>query len=185
MTFISLLTTGISCIFYGIVATAAIMAIIYAVLRAISKGIVQSIPFYITGVILSVLLVIQLSLMIGAIEAKSLSESARIYLEQMFENKVGTIGKQDSQAILDAVNENFSIIGSYIGYADFSGNDISEVAESMTQTMNSYLSSYIWHRVWWIIGFILVACIIAVCFEKKEYVPTNSYDDNYFVYPED
>lgn len=184
MVFFDLFSTGISCIFYGFVATAAIMAILYAVLRAISKGFVQSIPFFITGIVLSILLVLQFSLMFGAFEARSLTKSTEIYLSQKFENQYGTIGKQDSQIILDDVNKNFPIIGSYIGYADFSGNDISQVAELMAQTMSSYLSSYIWHRVWWIIGIIIVACFIAVCFEKKEYVPS-SYEDNYEIYTED
>jgi hypothetical protein len=166
MTFFSLFTTGIFCIFYGLVATTVVMAILYAVLRSVSKSIVKSIPFYITGIVLAILLTIQFSLMIGAIEARSEVESAEIYLSQMLENQTGIIGKQDSQRILDAVNENFPIISSYIGLADFSGHDISEVAESLTDSMDSYLSSYIWHRAFWIIGIIIVSIVIVMLFDR-------------------
>ena len=44
-TFFSLLSTGISCIFYGIITTAVIMAILYFILKSLSRGIVKSIPF--------------------------------------------------------------------------------------------------------------------------------------------
>ena len=48
MTFFSLITTAFSCILYGIIATAVVMAILYAVLRSLSRGIVQTPVFYIT-----------------------------------------------------------------------------------------------------------------------------------------
>lgn len=166
MTFFSLLTTGIFCIFYGFVTTTAVMAILYAILRSVSKSIVKSIPFYVTGVVLATLLIIQFSLLIGAMEARCEVESAKIYLSQMLENHTGIIGKQDSQRILDAVNDNFPIISSYIGLADFSGHDISEVAEPLTDSMDSYLSAYIWHRVFWILGIIVVSIVIVMLFDR-------------------
>lgn len=168
MTFFSLLTTAFSSVFYGIIVTAVIMAILYAVLKSLSKGIVQSVPFYVTGVVLAILLIVQCSLMIGAIQAKDAVDSAEIYLNQLLEDKYGTISAQDSQKVMDAITENFPIIGNFIDIADFSGHDISDLPEVMHDSMDSYLSSYIWHRVWWILGIIAVACIIAVCFEKKD-----------------
>ena len=59
------------------------MAILYAVLRSLSKGIVQTPVFFITGVVLAVLLVIQFSLMIGAMQAKDAADSAELYLNQL------------------------------------------------------------------------------------------------------
>ena len=123
------------------------MAILYAILSAISKSMVRSAPFYVTGVILFVLLSVQTSIMIGAMEAKSQVESVNMFLGQILENRTGIVGKQESQVILDSVKENFPIIGSYIGLADFSGHDISDIAESMTQTMLEYLNTYIWGLV--------------------------------------
>ncbi len=167
MIFFSLITTAFSSIFYGIIVTAVIMAIIYFVLKSISTGIVQTPVFHVTGVVLAVLLIIQLSLMIGAIQAKDAVDSAEIFLNQLLENTYGTVGARDSQKILDAVTEEYPIIGSYIGVANFSGNDVTNLAESMHETMISYLNSYIWNRVWWILGMIVVACLVVMMFDKR------------------
>lgn len=166
MTFFSLISTALSSIFYGIIITAVIMAILYVVLKALSRGVVQTPVFYITGVVLAILLVIQTSLMIGAMQAKDAADSAEIYLSQLLEDSYGTVGAQDSQRILDKITEEFPIIGTYFGLANFSGHDASELAESMHETMIDYLNSYIWHRVWWILGIIVVACFVVMMFDK-------------------
>ena len=157
MTFFSLITTAFSSIFYGVIVTAVIMAILYVVLKSLSKGIVQT------------------SLMIGAIQAKDAADSAEIYLNQLLEDRYGTVGAQDSQRVLDAVTDEYPVIGTFFGVADFSGHDVSDLAKSMHETMIDHLNSYIWHRVWWILGIIVVACVIAVCFEKKGSNRTSTY----------
>lgn len=167
MIFFSLLTTAFSCIIYGIIVTAVIMTILYFLLKGLSKGIVQTIPFYITGVVLAFLLSIQLSLMIGAIETKDAADAAEIYLTQFLEGKSGVVGAQDSQRIFDIIEEEFPIIGTYINLVDFTGHDISVLAETMHATIIDYLNSYIWHRVWWILGIIVVACLIVMLFDKR------------------
>lgn len=159
------------------------MAILYSVLKAISSGIVRSVPFYITGVIMVILLIIQCTILVGAIKAKGFAEPVQILLNQQFEGQQGVIGAKDSQVILDTVIEEFPIIGTYMDVADFSGHDISEMSQLMYETMTDYLNMYIWHRVFWIIGIIVIACVIAVCFEKKEYVPISN-EDEINIYPE-
>lgn len=177
MIFFSLLSTAASSIFYGIVVTAIILAILYAVLKSLSKGIVQSIPFYVTGVVLAILLIVQCSLMIGAIQAKDSVDSAEIYLNQLLEDKYGTISAQDSQKVMDAITENFPIIGNFIDIADFSGHDVSDLPEVMHETMTEFFSSYIWHRVWWILGFIAVACVIVIMFAPARKSRTRGHID--------
>lgn len=167
MVFFSLFSTAFSSIFYGVIATAAIMAVLYVVLKSISKGIVNTPVFFITGAVLAILLVIQSSLMIGAVQAKDAVDSAKIYLDQLLESSYGTVGAQDSQKVLEAVTTEFPLLGTYFGFADFSGNDVSELSESMHETMTDYLNSYIWHRVWWMLGIIVAACVIVCMFEKN------------------
>ncbi len=160
MIFFSLFATAISSIFYGIIATAAVLILLYALLKAMSKDIVQTPVFYFTGIILAFLLIVQFSLLIGAIQAKDTVDSAGIFLTQLLENKYGTVTAQDSQQIMDAVTDNFPIIGSYLNLANFSGHDASELPDVMHNTMIEYLNSYIWHRVWWSLGFIVISCLI-------------------------
>lgn len=179
MTFFSLISTAFSSIFYGIIVTAVIMAVLYVVLKTLSRGIVQTPVFYITGVVLAVILTIQFSLMIGAIQAKDAVDSAEIYLTQLLEDGSGIVGAQDSQRILDTINEEYPIIGAYIGVADFSGHEISELAESMHEKMIEYLNSYIWHRVWWILGIIVVACLTVILYDKGGHFGNSYSTDNY------
>lgn len=168
MIFFSLFSTAISSVFYGIIATAVVMTILFALLKAISKGIVQTPAFFVTGIILAVLLIVQFSLLIGAVQAKDATDSAGIYLTQLLENQNGTVTAQNSQQIMDAVTDHFPVIGSYLNLADFSGYDASELPDVMYSTMIEYLNSYIWHRVWWILGFIIVACFIVALFENNK-----------------
>lgn len=170
MSIFYLITTAFSSVFYGLIVTAVVMAILYAVLKGVSKSIVQTPVFFITGVILSILLVIQFSLMIGAIQAKDAADSAEIYLNQLLENKWGTVGAQDSQQVMDAITDNFPIIGIYVDTADFSGHSVSELPKVMHASMTEYLHSYIWHRVWWSLGIIVIACLIVMLFDRKAQV---------------
>lgn len=178
MIFFTLISTAFSSIFYGVIVTAVIMAILYILLRALSKGVVQSIPFYITGVVMAVLLVIQLSLMIGALQAKDAADSAKIYADQLLENASGVVSAQDSQVVLDAITEEFPVIGSFVNLANFSGTNVSDLAESMHSTIVDYLNKYIWNRVWWILGIVVVACLIASCFSKNEIEKTRTMMQN-------
>lgn len=162
MLILQLFHTAASYIFYGMLSTAAIMAILYFLLKEYNRNIVRTIPFFVTGIALAAMLTIQSSLLIGAIQAKSMVDSAEIYLTQLTENEYGTISTNTSQAILDRVTEEFPLIGVYVGICDFGGNDISDLPIVMADTLRSYISTFIWHRVWWILGFIVTALAIVL-----------------------
>lgn len=75
MIFFSLFSTAFSSVFYGIVVTVTVMALLYFALKSVSKGIVRTPVFYVTGIVLAVLLAIQQALLIGAIEAKDAADA--------------------------------------------------------------------------------------------------------------
>lgn len=175
MTFFSLITTAFSCILYGIIATAVVMAILYAVLRSLSRGIVQTPVFYITGVILAILLVVQFSMMIGAMQAKGAVDEAETYLTQLVEEKQAIVSTESGQQAIEAIKERFPIIGNYIDSTGLSDLEISELPEAMHEEMAGYLSSFIWHRVWWIVGIIVAACIIVIYFANSRNRTTATY----------
>ena len=175
MTFFSLITTAFSCILYGIIATAVVMAILYAVLRSLSRGIVQTPVFYITGVILAILLVVQFSMMIGAMQAKGAVDEAEAYLTQLVEEKQAIVSTESGRQAIEAIKEQFPIIGNYIDSAGLSDLEISELPEAMHEEMAGYLKSFIWHRVWWIVGIIIAACIIVIYFADSRNRATATY----------
>lgn len=166
-TFFSLFTTAFSCIFYGAIATAVIMAVLYFLLKLLSAGIVKSIPFYIIGVVLAILLIVDLTVLIGAFQVKSVTESMEVSLRQLTENIHGTVNAHESQIVFDHLIEEYPMLGSYLQLADFSGNDISELAIAIPEVIREELNSIILGNTCWAIGYIIVACILAMLFEKS------------------
>ncbi|MGM9798800.1 MAG: hypothetical protein ACI3ZY_14720 [Parabacteroides sp.] len=175
MGFFDLLRFSFSSLFYGVIATASIMAILFFILKTLSEGIVRSIPFYITGVILFILLTSNLTLLIGARQVQSTTESMELYLRQMTEGYQGIVSTNESQQVFDSLVEEFPLLGDYLQLADFGGNDISELPTLMSECIREEMSSFIWNRVWWIIGSIVVACVIAVCFENRSVKQPREY----------
>lgn len=167
MMFFELFSTGFSCIFYGMVITAALMAILYFLLRQLNRGIVESIPFYITGVILFILLTIQLSLMCGAIEVKGYVDATEVYVTQLVEGLSGVLTANESQQILDKVTEENPLLGVYFNICNFAGTEIQDLPSRMAEVFRDNLNTYIWHRVFWSLGITVVGVVIAICARKR------------------
>jgi len=167
MIFFELFSTAFMCIFYGVVITAAIMAILFFALRQFNRGIVESIPFYATGVVLFVLLVIQISMMVGAIEAKGYVDGMEIYIGQLVDGMSGVVSTSESQEILDEVVSQNHLIGLFFDTCDFAGTDVANLPHAMAEVFRDGLNSYIWHRFWWALCGTLVAVVIAICARKR------------------
>ena len=174
-TFFSLLSTGISCIFYGIITTAVIMAILYFILKSLSRGIVKSIPFYITGVILAFLLTCNLSIAIGAYQVKESTESMELSLRQFAEQVSGVVNANESQAIFDMLIDDYPMLGNYLQLADFSGNHVADLAFAMPQEVRSEMNDVIWSNLLWALGYIVVACIVVMIFDRGMYSQKTEY----------
>lgn len=166
-TFFSLLTTAFSCIFYGAITTAVVMIILFFLLKTISEGIVRSMPFYIIGIILAILLIGNLSTLIGAVQVKNATEGMEITLRQLTENSYGIVNAKESQFIFDSLVETYPLLGTYLQIADFSGTNIFDLATDMPSVIRKELNHIIWREIGWSIGYILIACFLAILFEKK------------------
>ena len=180
----SLASVGMECIFYGIIATCALMALIYAVIYLIGggKNYLRSIPFLGIGILLSFLLCIQFSLMFGAFQAKEKLSA----IEQIAAFWASTA--QESQPIqntaetLRKVKEEIPLVGLFIDNVDGVGNSTLAIANTLTTTIRATLNDYIWHRVWWILGMLVVALPLALCIggntiETKRRGTATSYND--------
>ena len=167
MVFFSIISMAFSCVFYAVIITAALMALLYAILKSISRNIVCSVPFYITGVVLAVLLTIQFTLLIGAVRCKCSIDSVQVFLEQNVENSTGVVSARESQKILDDMVEEFPLIGVFVGYANFSGNDVKNLPERMCDSMNSFFNKYILHRILWAMVLVVTACVIVMLYDRR------------------
>ena len=166
--FFSILNEGITCLFYGIVITAFIMATLYFILSSLSKGTVRSIPFFITGPILALLLMVNMTLLVGAFTVKNETESMRLWLTQRLDGIHGTADLQSSQQVGDMLNEQFPLSGCFLNLFDMSGHPIEELPQVFYEVINKEMNSMIWNRLLWSLGFIVAAMLIALYFDKGE-----------------
>ena len=166
--FFSILSEGITCLFYGAVITAFIMATLYFILSCLSKGTVRSIPFFITGPILALLLMVNMTLLIGAFTVKSETKSMRLWLTQRLDGIHGTADLQSSQQVGDMLNEQFPLSGCFFNLFDMSGHPIEELPQVFYEVINDEMNSMIWSRLFWSLGFIVAAMLVALYFDKGE-----------------
>ena len=166
--FFSILSEGITCLFYGIVITAFIMATLYFILSTLSKGTVRSIPFFVTGPILALLLMVNMTLLVGAFTVKSETESMRLWLTQRLDGIHGTADLQSSQQVGDMLNEQFPLSGCFLNLFDMSGHPIEELSQAVYEVINKEMNNMIWSRLLWSLGFIIAAMLVALYFDKGE-----------------
>lgn len=166
MTFFSLITTAFSSIFYGLLATAAVMAVLYLLLTAISNSIKEQPSFYFVGGGLALLLFVQLTLMIGAMQARDLVDDAALMVKQAVNGVYGHMDMSSSQQVMDVITEHYPVIGSYFDIADFSGASVDELPECVEATLGEAFSAYIWRRVWWALGITVAAVAIVIFMDK-------------------
>ena len=167
MVFFELFSTGFMCVCYGILITLILMALLYSALRLLNRGIVSSIPFYITGVFLFLLLVVQFSLMMGAFEVKGYIEGVESYVTQLVGGMTGVLDAQESQMILEKVTDQYPLLEVYLDTYNFSGKEIEGLPAAVAGILRENLVGYIWHRVWWVVGLVIVASVIAIITRKR------------------
>lgn len=166
LTFLSFFSTGLSCIFYGAIITAFIMATLYFILKTLSEGAVKSVPFYLAGVILAVLLLINMSIIVGAFTVKSNTDSLELWLQQKLNGLYGIVDMDSSQAIGDMVNEEFPLLDSFINLYDWSGNRVQDIPQILNEGVNREMNRVILRNFLWSLGFIVAAMLVALYFDK-------------------
>lgn len=176
--FFSLFFESITCLFYGIVIAVFIMATLYFILKTLSRGIVRSIPFFLTGVILSIFLVVNMSVVVGAISIKQQTGSMKLWLTQQLENVEGIADVQSSQAVGDILNEEFPLLGCFLNLFDMSGYPMNELPQVFYDVINKEMNGIICSKLLWSLAIIIAAVLIALYFEKGGNVSKSIEYDN-------
>ena len=104
-----------------------------------------------------------------------------IFLKQMTENLSGVVNTNKSQQVFSYLLEEYPLLGCYLQIADFSGNDVTELATVIPEVIRREMNSIIGSKLLWSLGYIVVACVLAVLFEKKVYKsPGNSWQKEFY-----
>lgn len=166
--FFSLFFESLSCFFYGAVCTAFIMATLFFLLKNLSNGVYRSISFYITGVILAILLTVNMTIIIGAVSVKNQTESMRLWLTQQMDGVEGFADLQSSQLVGEELNENFPLLECFFNLYDMSGNTMEDLPQAFYETINSEANKIILNKSLWSVGFIIAAVLVALYFTKED-----------------
>lgn len=178
MLILHLITTAITTVFYGIIATVALMLLLFIIMRLIKSTVGKNILFYPVGLLLAILLVVQFTMLFGAREAMAVvddMETGVIMAKDGLENTAASVVPQQ---YLDELTDQYPIIGLYAEGIEVAGNTAGITVNAIAGTIREELSSYIWRRVWWIFGSALVACLIALmlpCTVRQKYC-SSRYD---------
>ena len=88
--------------------------------------------------------------------------------EKVNENTSGIVNAKESQAVFDYLVDEYPLLGNYLQIADFSGNDISNLAMVIPEVVRKEMNHVIWSKFLWSLGYIVVACFIAILFEQGQ-----------------
>lgn len=165
---LALLEITTDCFLYGILIAAVTMILLYFALQMISKSCVKTVPFYIAGIILAPLLVVQDTLIVAAFQAKGMVDALEIYVQQLIgEYNQSALGMKETQAILDQVVENFPLVGFFVNLTNAQVDNAQDLASSMAEGIRDYLNTYLWKRFGWCTAFIVLAVLITFLSDKK------------------
>ena len=167
MIFFELLSSAFSCLLYGFLTTFCIMAIIYVVLRLLSRGIVQSIGFYISGCVLTIVFLVQFTLMFGAFKAKEYVDTVETEVSQLAEGISGAVSSEETKEIIDELRSENYMFDLFMNNISFQVEDVTELPHVIAQTYRDKLNSFLWERFWWILGSMVLAIIIMILTRER------------------
>ena len=166
--FFSLFSEAFSCVGYGFLISAFLVATLYFILSTASKGIVRSIYFWISMVILFFAAWINMSVMVGAIKVNSATTAMEMWLSQYLYNLEGIADIKSSQEIGDLLNENFPILGSYVNLFDFSGYSLRELPLAIAEAIRDEMGDQIMSNILWTLAFLVAVVMISLYFDRGE-----------------
>lgn len=118
----------------------------------------------IIAAVLFVILAFHSIIICGAVTIKGygdeMEQFINTYVSDLSDDMV--FSQEDSQEILEHLNEDLPLVGYYAKWADFRGHTPADIAESMNKTMQSFMNEYIIKHLLWILAFIIIGafCII-------------------------
>lgn len=168
MKYVDLMTTATDCLLYGILLAAVTMLILYFVLQMISKSCVKTIPFYLAGIVLAPLLVVQDSLIVAAFQAKGMVDAVEVDIQQMIgAYEQSAMDLNETQAVLDQVVKDFPLVGWFTNITNMQVSNAQDLASQMADGIRDYLNTYLWKRFGWCTAFISLAVLITFLSDKS------------------
>ena len=184
MIFFSILQFAASSIFWGILMALAMMGLFVFIVRGWWKDALFTVWTYITGAILTILLIYECTLMVGALKIRNSCDEYEAILTEIvnryYPNRFEEVSKEKSGEMFNELAEQFPLLNNYVA-ATIEGNDINgsgyvygegysaaDLPHGMISYLKEIVTDFMMHRIYWSLGFALVLGIIAVLTIKKQ-----------------
>lgn len=200
MAFFEIISVMFSVLLYAILASMALMGLLLMLLRTVDRRCVGTIPFFFSGTFLAIILVVQYTLMFGAMRVRSTLTAWHDTVaacahpsQQSLEVAPGSPSEVSSESLsqrLYELNDDSPVIDAFRDILGFSFDvsaipvdDMAQIPDTMFREANDRLSTFIWHRVWWIAGMSILSCALVLFLPRRRVSHGSNqygYDDTSF-----
>lgn len=167
MKYFDLLVTAFDCALYGLLMTVVTMLLLYFILKFVSNTCVKTIPFYLTGIVLAPLLLVQDTLLAASIEALSLVKNVELDVQHIVGTYTQAMDMYQTTDVLQTVGDDFPLIGWFANITNLEVSNAPNLATELSDMLKDFLTKYIWKRIGWYTAFIVVAVLIALLADKR------------------
>lgn len=122
-------------------------------------------PFsYIMGFVLFLFLSFQAVLLCGAVTIKSYCDEVEVVINEWVRNLPDEVqfDKESSQQVLEQIQQEWPLVGYFVGGADFTGHTPADIARAMTDELHSFMNGFILRRIGWSLLFVVVGAFIVI-----------------------
>lgn len=120
--------------------------------------------------ILFCLLSYQAVLICGAITIKTYCDDVENTINELASQKPSNMqfSSEDTQVILDHVNNEFPIVGYYVNRVESWGNTPATIAKSFVDALHRHLNWFILRRIGWCLLFIISGAVVVINIISRE-----------------
>lgn len=164
--FFSLFSSGLSCLFYGLIIAAILILIFYGILQLIRKDLVRSIGFYISGILLFFIFWINSAIFCGSWKIKGVVNFMEEWLTSQISGLKGYVNLEEGGEIVDEIEQKFPMLDSFYGSLDFTGIPYDQLPAMIATPIYDKLNNYMLTSFLWIIGAFLCGIAVVMFFNK-------------------
>ena len=151
-------------LFLGILLTVVGVGLMFFLIRSWFSN-SSFTPFsYIIGFVLFLFLSFQAVLLCGAVTIKSYGDEVEVAINEWVRNLPDDVrfNKASSQQVLEQIQQEWPLVGYFVGGADFTGHTPVDIAHAMTEELHSFMNGFILRRIGWSLLFVVVGAFIVI-----------------------
>lgn len=170
-----------SSIIVGIIVTLLLVGLMFFIVKGFFPRSTFSPLSILVGLILTLFLGFRMITMCGAISLKWMCNDFETYVNSLIPDdmlqEAVPLSETDTDMIIDKSIKKFPILSQLVDSRTFAGNNIANIAEDITKTINGHLNQFIWKSILWSLACLIIAAALVV-WTLKRYETTEFYDND-------